>query len=65
MSEMAEGKREGVTQAIKTAAETLTIIGIGNYYAIGFLIGNSYLLFYNYSNPSIFKATYLSAGVLF
>jgi hypothetical protein len=64
MSEVTEEKRDGVQRIIKVVAETLTIIGIGSY-IIGFLIVNSHLLSFGYTPHSLFKTTYLSAGVLF
>lgn len=64
MSEVAEEKDSGIQRFIKSATETLTILGIGSYIA-GFLIVNSYLLTFGYAPYSLFRTTYLSAGVLF
>lgn len=52
------------TQVIKFAAEALTVLAIGSY-AIGFIIVNSYLLAFGFSSSSLFKTTYIGAGILF
>jgi hypothetical protein len=64
MSEVAEAKHSEIQRFIKGVTETLTILGIGSY-SFGFLIVNSYLLSFGYAPYSLFKTTYLSAGVLF
>lgn len=51
-------------QAIKFAAESLTVLAIASY-AIGFIIVNSYLLTFGYSSNALFKTTYIGAGILF
>jgi len=51
-------------QLIKQATEAITVLAVASY-AIGFIIVNSYLLTFGYSSSSLFKTTYISAGILF